>query len=83
MNNINVDVMAFYFLIMMSTFLFSAPIMILTAIVMLIVEVGWIGLVAPVLFFIGMAVQQRLMSKGFAMRKDQLFWSDKRSKSVN
>jgi len=37
MNNINVDVMAFYYFIMLSTFLFSAPFMILTAIVMLII----------------------------------------------
>ena len=83
MNNFNVDIQAFYFFIMMSTFLFSAPAMILTAIVMLVWEVGWIGLVAPFLFFIGMGIQQKLMKKGFEMRKDQLFWSDKRSKSVN
>ncbi len=36
MNNINVDIMSFYYFIMMSTFLFSAPFMILTGIVMLI-----------------------------------------------
>ena len=36
MNNINVDIMSFYYFIMMSTFLFSAPLMILTAIVLLI-----------------------------------------------
>jgi hypothetical protein len=45
--------------------------------------VGWIGLAAPLLFFMGMGVQQKLMKKGFEMRKDQLFWSDKRSKCVN
>ena len=83
MNNINVDIMAFYYFIMMSTFLFSAPFMIGTAIVMLILEVGWIGVVAPILFFFGMAVQQKLFKQGFQMRKDQLFWSDKRSKCVN
>lgn len=65
MNNVNVDVMSFYFFIMMSTFVFSAPIMIITAIVMLIIEVGWIGLVAPILFFMGMAFQQKIMKKGF------------------
>lgn len=83
MNNINVDAMSFYFFIMMSTFVFSAPMMIIGAIIMLILEVGWIGLVAPFLFFIGMGVQQRMMTKGFELRKDQLFWSDKRSKCVN
>jgi hypothetical protein len=37
MNYINVDTMSFYYFIMMSTFLFSAPFMILTAIVLLII----------------------------------------------
>ena len=36
MTHINVDVMAFYYFIMMSSFLFSAPVMILTAVVLLI-----------------------------------------------
>lgn len=83
MNNVNVDVMSFYFFIMMSSFLFSAPAMILTAIVLLVIEMGWVGLAAPCLFFFGMFAQQKLMTKGFEMRKDQLFWSDKRSKCVN
>lgn len=83
MNNVNVDAMAFYYFIMMSTFLFSAPAMITVAIVMLILEVGWIGVVAPILFFLGMAFQQKIMKKGFEMRKDQLYWSDRRSKCVN
>lgn len=83
MNNVNVDAMAFYYFIMMSTFLFSAPAMITVAIIMLILEVGWIGVVAPILFFLGMAFQQKIMKKGFEMRKDQLYWSDRRSKCVN
>ena len=83
MNYFNVDIMAFFFFIMMSPFLFSAPAMILVGVLMLVWEVGWIGLVAPVLFFFGMGFQQKLMKKGFEMRKDQLFWSDKRSKCVN
>ena len=83
MNNVNVDVMSFYFFIMLSTFLFSAPLMILTAIVLLVLEMGWIGLAAPLMFSFGMWAQQKLMTKGFQMRKDQLFWSDKRSKCVN
>ncbi len=83
MNYINVDVMSFYYFIMMSTFLFSAPIMIGIAIVLLILEVGWIGLVAPVVFAVGLFFQNKLMSKGLALRKDQLYWSDRRSKCVN
>lgn len=83
MNHINVDIMSFYFFIMMSTFVFSAPIMIITAIVMLILEIGWIGLIAPVMFGVGMFFQQKLTKKGFELRKDQLFWTDKRTKCVN
>jgi hypothetical protein len=64
MNNVNIDTVAFYFFIAMSTFLFSAPIMIAVAIGMLIFEVGWIGITAPILFFFGMAIQQKLMRKG-------------------
>lgn len=83
MNYINVDTMSFYFFIMMSTFLFSAPFMILTAIVLLIIEVGWIGIAAPLMFAVGMFLQQKIMKKGFELRKDSLFWTDKRSKAVN
>jgi ATP-binding cassette subfamily C (CFTR/MRP) protein 1 len=83
MNYINVDTMSFYYFIMMSTFLFSAPFMIVTAIVMLIIEVGWVGFVAPLLFAVGMFIQQKIMTKGFALRKDSLFWTDKRSKAIN
>jgi hypothetical protein len=36
MNNINVDVMAFYFFITLSTYLFSAPFMVFVAIIMLV-----------------------------------------------
>ena len=83
MNYINVDTMSFYYFIMMSTFLFSAPFMILTAIVLLIIEVGWIGIAAPILFAAGMYVQQKVMKIGFQLRKESLFWTDKRSKAVN
>lgn len=64
MNHVNVDVMSFVYFIMMSTFLFSAPFMILGAIILLILQVGWIGFVAPLLFFIGMFMQQKIMKKG-------------------
>lgn len=75
--------MSFYYFIMMSTFIFSAPIMIVTAIVLLILEVGWIGLIAPLMFMIGMFLQNKITTKGFELRKDQLFWTDKRTKCVN
>ena len=65
MTHINVDVMSFYYFIMMSSFLFSAPIMILVAIVLLILEVGWIGLIAPLMFAIGMYFQNKITAKAF------------------
>jgi hypothetical protein len=37
MTHINVDIMSFYYFIMMSTFVFSAPAMIITAIVLLVI----------------------------------------------
>lgn len=65
MTHINVDVMAFYYFIMMSTFLFSAPAMIITAVVLLVIEVGWIGLIAPGMFAVGMFIQNIITKKGF------------------
>ena len=83
MTHINVDIMSFYYFIMMSSFVFSAPIMILIAIVLLIVEVGWIGVVAPAFFAVGMLVQNKITKMGLEIRKDQLFWTGKRTKCVN
>ena len=83
MTHINVYIMSFYYFIMMSTFVFSAPAMIITAIVLLVIEVGWIGLIAPLMFAIGMFLQNKITKKGFEIRKDQLFWTDKRTKCVN
>jgi ATP-binding cassette, subfamily C (CFTR/MRP), member 10 len=65
MTHINVDIMSFYYFIMMSTFVFSAPIMIIVAMVLLVVQVGWIGLTAPVLFGFGMILQNKITKKGF------------------
>lgn len=65
MTHINVDIMSFYYFIMMSTFVFSAPLMIITAMVLLILEVGWIGLAAPLLFGMGMVIQNKITKKGF------------------
>jgi ABC-type transport system involved in cytochrome bd biosynthesis fused ATPase/permease subunit len=83
MTHINVDIMAFYYFIMMSTFMFSAPMMIITAMVLLVIQVGWIGLVTPIIFGVGMYFQNIITKKGFELRKDQLFWTDKRTKCVN
>ena len=64
MTHINVDIMSFYYFIMMSSFIFSAPIMIIIAIVLLIVEVGWIGVVAPALFLVGMLANNKITKMG-------------------
>lgn len=83
LNHINVDVMSFYYFLLLSTYLFSGPVMILGAIILLVIEVGWIGLIAPVFFAFGMIIQNKITKKGLELRKDQLFWTDKRTKCVN
>jgi hypothetical protein len=50
---------------MMSTFVFSAPLMIITAMVLLFLEVGWIGLAAPLIFGMGMVIQNKITKKSF------------------
>jgi hypothetical protein len=65
MTHINVDIMSFYYFIMMSTFVFSAPLMIITAMVLLFLEVGWIGLAAPLIFGMGMVIQNKITKKSF------------------
>ena len=64
MTHINVDIMSFYYFIMMSSFIFSAPIMIIIAIVLLIVEVGWIGVFAPAFFLVGMLANNKITKMG-------------------
>ena len=83
MTHINVDIMSFYYFIMMSTFIFSAPAMIIAAVILLVMEVGWIGLIAPGMFALGMVVQNKITKIGFQLRKDMLFWTGKRTKCVN
>ena len=63
MNNISVDVNAFYSFIVMNAFAISAPLMILIGVILLLWEVGWIGIVAPFIFGIGIYIQQKLLSK--------------------
>ena len=61
----------------------SAPFMLAAAVVLLVIEVGWIGAAAPIIFLLGILVQRKLFKIGHVMRKDQLLWSDKRSKCVS
>ena len=83
MNYVNVDIISFFNFIMFSTIIVSAPFMLAVAITYLVIEVGWIGILAPIIFLFGVFVQQKMFKLGFIMRKNQLFWSDKRSKCVS
>ena len=82
MNYINVDIQALNICVQMSNFIFTAPVMVVLAIYLIIREVGWIGMSSPVIMLVGVFIQQKLMKIAFGMRKDQLFWTDKRSKCV-
>ena len=53
MNLITVDTNAIFGLTMMGTFLMSSPIMIVVSIVLITVEIGYIGLVTPIVFIFG------------------------------
>lgn len=83
MNHLNADVMSIYGFLTVATSLISAPIIILLAMALIIKEVGWIGLTTPIVFCIGVYIQQKIMNKAFQQRGDQLKWADKRSKAVN
>jgi hypothetical protein len=53
MNLLTVDTNAIFGLVMMGTFLMSSPIMIVVSIVLITLEIKWIGLVTPLVFIIG------------------------------
>ena len=40
-------------------------------------------MIAPGMFAVGMFLQNIITKKGFEVRKDMLFWTDKRTKCVN
>lgn len=69
MNGVNIDTMSFYSLVLSSNFFFISPAMTIGAIIILFIQVGWIGIVAPLLFCIGIAIQQKLMAKGLGIRR--------------
>ncbi|KAL4440937.1 hypothetical protein ABPG74_009350 [Tetrahymena malaccensis] len=83
MNLISVDSQAVFQLIMLGTFLVSSPIMVVVSMALIIVQIGPIGLVAPVFFIFGTFLQKKINAAAFALRKVLLTFTDKRSKSVN
>ncbi|KAL4488821.1 hypothetical protein ABPG72_016474 [Tetrahymena utriculariae] len=83
MNLISVDSQAVFQLIMLGTFLISSPIMVVVSMALIIVQIGPIGLVAPVFFIFGAFLQKKINAAAFAIRKILLTFTDKRSKSVN
>ncbi len=83
MNFINVDIGSCVQFITLSPYLFIGPLMITIAIVLLVMEVGWLGFIVPVLFLLGSYWQEKLLNKGYEVRKKQLQMLDKRSKCIN
>ena len=83
LNFIGVDVSSCSQFVMFSPYLFIGPSMITIAILMLVNEVGWIGFIVPVLFLCGTYWQEKLLNRGFAVRKEQLKMLDRRSKCIN
>jgi ABC-type multidrug transport system fused ATPase/permease subunit len=83
LNFINVDANSVIQFINLSPYLFIGPFMILIAIILLVMEVGWIGLIVPIFFLGGTYWQEKLLNKGFEIRKNQLKLLDKRSKCIN
>ena len=61
----------------------SAPIMIIISMALIVKELGPIGLIAPLLFFIGAIFQKNINTAALILRKNLLKFSDQRSKSVN
>lgn len=53
MNLVSVDSQTIFIFLMMGTFLLSSPVMIVVSMVLIVIEIGPIGLVTPVFFFVG------------------------------
>lgn len=83
LNFINVDISSCLQFVTLSPYLFIGPLMIAIAIILLVMEVGWLGFFVPILFLVGTYWQEKLLTKGFDIRKKQLQMLDKRSKCIN
>jgi hypothetical protein len=46
--------------------------MISIAIILLVIEVGWLGFIVPLFFLLGTYWQEKLLNKGYEIRKNQL-----------
>ncbi|KRX00810.1 P-loop containing nucleoside triphosphate hydrolase [Pseudocohnilembus persalinus] len=83
MNFLTVDRQQLVQLAQMSTIMFSSPFMIVISLVLICVELGWWGLMTPV-FYVGSVIfQGKIQRYIFVVRKNILYWKDKRSKTVN
>lgn len=56
MNLLTVDITQIITMIMFSSFLCMAPIMIIVAIVMICVNLGWVGIFAPIILILTTAI---------------------------
>lgn len=83
MNLVSVDSQTIFMFIMMGTFMLSSPIMIIVSMALIFVQIGPIGLITPVFFFVGAYLQQKINIAMFSVRRLLLTFTDKRSKAVN
>ncbi len=83
MNLINVDTNTIYGFTQMMLFMFNAPILITVSIVLIILEIGWIGLIGPGMLLLGMIAQNVVQSYAFKYRKQSLTFTDARTKALN
>eukprot|EP01017_Pseudomicrothorax_dubius_P035126 TRINITY_DN4883_c0_g1_i2.p1 TRINITY_DN4883_c0_g1~~TRINITY_DN4883_c0_g1_i2.p1 ORF type:complete len:1425 (+),score=392.81 TRINITY_DN4883_c0_g1_i2:120-4394(+) len=83
MNLVNVDINSLLMFSQMGFSLFSAPFIITIAMGWIIFEVGWIGLLGPVLMFINVQIQNKIQTKIMTNRKSILMMNDRRAKAIN
>ena len=78
-----VDAFAVWGFCMFGSFAVTSPLMIIIAIVLICLEVGLLGLIGPAILLLGMILQAIIQKKSEKVRKDTLYYNDKRSKALN
>lgn len=69
MNLLTIDTASIFGICQMGGFLFSSPIMIVVAMALIIVEIGWIGLLTPVIFVIMSILNSKIGDMFIMLRK--------------
>ena len=78
-----VDSFALFMFAQFGNYMFSSPIMVVVAVVLICLEVGWLGLVGPAILLISMILQNIVQKATERTRKQLLFYNDKRSKALS